>query len=176
MRWFLICVFIIGISGCKPKETVALSIGKVPVTSEEFEEAFIRSNFALDNKEGRKKFLEFFISAKLVLIEAERMGLDKDPRFLQNVQHYWEQALLKQAVDIKSKESVPAEFSDERSLRAYYEQHKENFSGKDFNEVRGQIKWILLRAEQSKAIDDWIALLRKKTDVKVDYKALRISQ
>jgi len=176
MRWILILSFIIGISGCKPKETAALSIGKVPISAEEFDQAFIRSNFALDPKEGRKKFLEFFISAKLILIEAERMGLDKDPHFLQNVQHYWEQALLKQVVNVKSKELIPLESADEKAIKAYYDRHKQSFSGKELNDVREQIKWILLQAAQNKAIEDWIAQLRAKIEVKIDYKALRVLQ
>ncbi len=180
MRKFLILMLVIfSFWGCgqRDKEKTAIKIGRIDVTAQEFEEAFNSSSAAQENPSARKEFLDTFISRKLILKEAEREGLDKDPEFLKDVQLFWEQSLLKLMLSRKMKELSMDIKVGEDEIRDYYSMHKdEEFSGKSLSEVHDKIKWLLFHQKQKQALQDWIDSLKKKTRIDVDYKALNITE
>ena len=98
---FLVIVLFMVIGGCAKKEQSPIQIVLIQISSEEFEKDFLSSRFAQGGDKGRKDFLDNFISRKTMLLEAEKMGLDKDPEFLQDIQMFWEQNLLKLILDKK---------------------------------------------------------------------------
>jgi hypothetical protein len=166
------------VSSCgwlKKEEKPAVSIGKVRISAGEFQRAFEASGFARDG--GKKGFLETFISRKLILLEAERLGLDKDPEFLRGVQDFWEQSLLKLALSKKIKELVSAVDISEEEVQSYYRKNKEQeFADKEFEQAHDRIKWQLLRDKQETAIEDWADSLRKDARIIIDYKLLGIEK
>ncbi|MFA6217715.1 MAG: hypothetical protein WDL87_08725 [Candidatus Omnitrophota bacterium] len=170
---FLVLIFI----GCVQKEKPAITIGNIEVSAKEFDDAFKSSGFAV-NGEGRKKeFLEFFISRKLILQDSESLGLDKDPQFLRSVQLFWEQSLLKLALSRKINELAVGARVDDNLIKNYYEQYKEKeFSNKELAEVYDQIKWVLFKLQEKKALQNWTETLRKKSPVAIDYALLGIKE
>ena len=169
----LFICFVISTYGCAKKEKPAIRIGSIEITAKEFEAALKRSSYASPpTTEGRKEFLDVFINRKIILREAERLGLAKDPEFLESVQFFWEQALLKLALNQKIKEiSSPIKITEEE-INEYYEAHKAEYAGKDVNENRGQISLQLFKEKQRKALDEWANSLKKNTKIKVNYKLL----
>ena len=166
------------VSGCvwfEEKEKTAVEIGKVKISPEEFQREFELSNFA---KEGKKRdFLEIFISRKLILLEAEKIGLDKDREFLRDVQDFWEQSLLKLVLAKKIKELSMNVNIGEEEIRSYYMKNKDKeFADKEFEQVYAQIKWILLKDKQKDAIGNWVDSLREDTKVVIDYKLLGLGE
>ncbi|OQX81415.1 MAG: hypothetical protein B6D56_02455 [Candidatus Omnitrophica bacterium 4484_70.1] len=180
MRKFLILMLVIfSLWGCgqKGKKKAAIKIGKIEVTAQEFEEAFNLSSFAQENSSAKKEFLDTFISRKLILKEAEREGLDKDPEFLRDVQLFWEQSLLKLMLSRKMKSLSTHIKVGEDEIRRYYSMHKDKeFSHKPLVEVRDKIKWFLFNQKQKQALQDWINSLKRKTRIDIDYKALNITE
>lgn len=165
-------------TGCAKKEAAVIRIGEVTVTAKEFEAAYEASRFTSYAPEaGRRAFLDSLISKKLILREAEKLGLDKNPAFLQDIQMFWEQGLLKLVLAEKSKElAVSVEITPEE-ISAYYQRHKEaDFPNKDLAQVQDEIKWLLLKGKQSKAMMDWVDNLRARTPVDIDYQALGIRE
>jgi hypothetical protein len=157
----------------KEKEEPAIVIGKIKVTKLEFENAFERFNFDKQaDIEARKAFLENYIDRKLILKEAENLGLDKNEEFLQNVQDFWQQSLIKLTLDKKTKELFLSIRVSDKEISDFYKDHKNDFAAKDLSSVYGEIKLILLKEKQKKAVSDWLDSLRKKTNIKVDYKLL----
>lgn len=163
---FLIIFLIVG---CRENNNIALQIGPVAVSAAEFEQSFKESRYVYMGDAGREMFLQQFIDKKLILMEAERVGLDKDPEFLKDIQHFWEQALLKRVVAANDKkisnqvEVTPVE------IKEYYKKYQESdFQGQPLNEVYGQVKWILIKIKQSQALAVWAQDLRKKEDIKID--------
>ena len=77
----LIILLLIGF-GCTKQSKTVIKIDNISISSEEFEAAFEASRFASMGDEGKKAFLDSYISSKLILKEAESLGLDKDPQFL----------------------------------------------------------------------------------------------
>ena len=50
------------------------------------------------------EFLKNMITQKLILLDAERRGLDRDPQFLKMIENFWQQSLLTFALQEKTKE------------------------------------------------------------------------
>ena len=167
--------FILACAGCAPKDKPAVKIGSIELSQKEFETAFKRSpNGASISAASRKQFLDVLIERKLILKEAEKLGLDKDPAFLASVQIFWEQSLLKLVLNEKIRElSEPIKIS-EQEVKEYYEKHKDEFAGKKEAEAIAQISLELFKDKQKKALDGWIDSLKKNTKIKVDYQALGI--
>lgn len=161
--------------GCARSDHAAIKIGPVEVSAQEFEEGFQNSRYAYMDEDGRAKFLEQYIDTKLILLEAERLGLDKDPAFLKDIQWFWEQALLKRVVSEKNKEFVDQAMVSNREIEAYYEQHKDDdFKGKSFEEIQDQIRWIVLKIKQSQAFSAWTKDLKQRTDIQINKAQLGI--
>jgi hypothetical protein len=163
--------------GCAKKEKAAIRIGEIQVTAEEFAEAFKASQFAGAGEAARGEFLDTFISRKLILKEAEELGLDKDARFLQSIQLFWEQSLLKLILANKVKELAVTIGVDDREIEDYFQSRKEqDYADKELSEVYEQIKLFLFRQKQARAIQDWVSSLEDKTKIEINYKLLGIEE
>lgn len=171
----VIFLFCLGFSifGCSAGEKPVITIGKIKITAAEFNRDFEKSLYAGSPQgEARKRFAEYLIDRKLILREAEREGLDRGQEFLNSVQAFWEQALLKLALDKKIKELSNQIGVSDQEVRVYYEVHKETFSKKDITEVYDQIKLQLFKAKQKEALDKWIGSLRARAKINIDNKFL----
>ncbi|MFA5119219.1 MAG: hypothetical protein WC695_10340 [Candidatus Omnitrophota bacterium] len=165
------------LTGCAQEEKPAITIGNILVSAKEFDDAFKASGFASGGQGRKKEFLEFFISRKLILKEAEGLGLDKDPQFLRSVQLFWEQSLLKLALSRKINELAVAARVDDTLIKNYYDQNKEKeFSGKELPEVYDQIKWFLFKLQEKKALQSWTESLHKKNAIAVDHALLGLEK
>jgi hypothetical protein len=167
------CIFLS--AGCAKKEKPAISIGPITLTAEEFETAYQKARGPNTGVPGRKEFLDILIARKLVLQEAEILGLDKDPQFLESLQLFWEQSLLKLVLARKLNElSLICKVSD-KEVSDYYQRHKDSdFQGKELAEVQGQIKTLLYRVKQQLELQRWTTSLRKNARINIDYDLLGI--
>lgn len=171
----LVLLFLL-VSGCvwfEENEKPAIKIGKIQISSEQFQREFDSSGFA---KKGKKKdFLDTLITRKLILLEAEKLGLDKDPEFLHDVQDFWQQSLLKLVLDKKIKKLAVDVSVGEEEIKSYYIKNKDKkFADKEFGQAYDQAKWMLLRDKQEDAIVNWIDSLKNDSKVVIDYKLLGI--
>ncbi|MFA7677428.1 MAG: hypothetical protein WCY34_04595 [Candidatus Omnitrophota bacterium] len=167
-------VIISFLSGCNffNREKPAIEIGDIKVSVESFNRAYKASSMS-SHLYSKEDFLDAFIPRKLILKQAEKMNLDKDPEFLQDIQLFWEQSLLKLIV-AKKLNSLSADIKvNNDEIEEYYEKQKDaEFEEKSLDEVRGQIKWVIFKAKQNQALKDWIDSLRDNTDIKIDYSRL----
>lgn len=163
-------------SGCTKKEATAIKIGAIEVTAKEFEQAFGMSRYVSSDPNAKKIFLDIFIVRKLMLREAENLGLDKDPSFLQSIQLFWEQSLLKFVLAHRANEiGMHAKVADVEIKEFYANNKEKHFANtKDVSEVYGHIRWILLNEKNRRLMQRWVEGLRKKTVISVDTKQLGI--
>lgn len=178
MRLFfilLMCLVLLSSAGCEKREKPAIRIGSIPVTAAEFDAAYQDGRFQSGRELSREEFLELYINRKLFLKEAEDLGLDKDPIFLQGLQLYWEQALMKSIIARKINESTLTIRVSDNEIADFYERHKDtDFAGKGLDEVRAQIKILLFQVKQKIDLQNWMSNLRENTKIKYDYDLLRI--
>lgn len=160
--------------GCSPQKPAAVVINDIHVSAEEFERAFQSSPYAKDHENGKRKFLDLYITSKLILQEAVREGLDRKQNFLTSIQVFWEQSLLKLMIGRKSRELLETIHVSDSSITEYYQKNKERFAGKDLPAVYNDIKILLLKNAQNDLIQTWTEKLRQKARVSIDYKLLSI--
>jgi len=80
-------------------------VGAYVITKDEFDEAYKNSAYGRQhNQFYRSAFLNNMITQKLILLDAQRRGLDRDPQFLKMVENVWQQSLLTFALQEKTKE------------------------------------------------------------------------
>ncbi|MFH1360603.1 MAG: hypothetical protein ABIJ41_06150 [Candidatus Omnitrophota bacterium] len=173
---FVFVLLLLAGFGCAKKEKPAITIDQIQITADEFEDAFHASRFVMLGEEGRKAFLESYISTKLILKEAEKMGLDKDPEFLKDIQFFWETALLKLVMTNESKALASSVQVTDQDIRSYYQAHKDSrFKEKELSAVYDQIKWLLLQDQQGQAMTTWTDSLKNKAHIKIDYGRLGLT-
>jgi peptidyl-prolyl cis-trans isomerase C len=129
----LLCVTI-PLSGCgsggrtdsgEGKEAVVARVNERAITAGEFQERleeqppFVRSRYA--TLEKKKEFLDNLIRFELLVQEARRQGLDKDPELQATLEKLMVQKLVR-----KQSEAGAGELSD-AELRKYYDAHLSEF-------------------------------------------------
>jgi len=146
-RLFLLAAALMLLSGCSPVSSkdkdsaiaIAVSVNNYYITYDEFEKEFKDSAFGkTDTPESRKDFLDSLIDRKLILQYAQKEGFDKEKNFLKTIEKFWEQSLLKIAVDKKTRE------------------------------IESRISaagWEAKRAEETKMLSDWMNELRKRARI-----------
>lgn len=164
-----------GFSQVSPRKQILAKINNYEITFEEFKQELGDSPYAGSKTyEAKEEFLDNIISRKLILQEAEQRGLDKDEKFLKVIEKFWEQALLKVALEQKAKESAGAVFvSDQEVEAAYQSMPAEAKAEKPYEAVYSQVKWELTRAKQTRLMDEWIAQLRNSARIKIDCDLLK---
>lgn len=183
MRKFYVLVSLVSlvlIYGCKGKtssDKPALKINRFCMSAREFEDEFKEAPASLLGQENQKeKFLENLINRKLILQEAERLGLNRDRDFLKAIERFYEQNLLKLVIDKKSNEFASKTHVYDNEIEAYYNEMKnKGLIEKPLADAYKEIKWQLLRQKQTQAFDTWVGGLRGKSRVDIDKKALGIN-
>lgn len=174
---FLLALLFIFTAGCrsrqKDKEAV-VKINNYEITKQEFEQEFRSSSFArMPNVDSREDFLNSLIDQKLILQDAQAKGLDKKSVFLKSVERFWENSMLKIALDKKSKEIAGTVFVDDKiAAEAYDKMLKEGKTDKSYEEMQSQIKWDICRLKSSQMLDQWVEGLREDAKIEIDYKLL----
>lgn len=140
-----------------PESQVDIEIGDViaeidgmPVGSNEFALQAMRARKRPDQmtEADRREILDDLLDQKALYLEARRMGLDRDPK----VQAQMVQILLRRTVYNQVRSN---DFSDEE-LRAYYEEHLEDFVVPE----KARVRRIFIKAQPVRTSDEAEALAR----------------
>ncbi len=114
----LIAVFALSVGGCAekgPKKEVIATIGNYSLYKEDFlSESSLYPPEYLNNV-TKEQILNNIIEKKVLLLEAQRQGLDRNPEFMKMVERFWEQSLLRSLLNKKSEEilsSIPQSDKD----------------------------------------------------------------
>lgn len=173
--FLLILIFFIGCSNASKNKEILAKVNNYEITEDEFEEEFRESTFSrTDTPESRKEFLNSLIDRKLILQDAQKKGLGKEESFLKMIEKFWEQSLLKLALDRRSKEIAnSAAVTDKLIEDTYNKMVKEGKVTKPYNQAYSQIKWELTKVKESQMMNDWVEELRKKAQIKVNDELLK---
>lgn len=179
--WNILTLFIVGFSftefACAPQkspEPIAIKINDHAVTVTEFQEVYSEQGPEKQDADSREKFVENLITRKLLLLEAQKEGLDQKKDFLKSIKNFWEQTLLKKVVDQKVSElAAGIQASDSEIEQAYGQWVLKNpGSLKDKNEVRDLVRWQIIQEKQAQALQEWTDELRKRAQIQVNRKAV----
>lgn len=111
-------VFLIATCGCAekgPKKEVIAAIGDYSLYKEDFLSELSLYPPEYRNNVTKEQLLNDIIEKKVLLLEAQRQGLDRDPEFMRMIERFWEQSLLRSLLNRKSEEflsSIPKSEKD----------------------------------------------------------------
>jgi hypothetical protein len=159
------------------KEKIALEINNHVVTVQEFEKGFKDLYLNEDSKSTREAYLDMLITRKLILLEAQKSGLDKKKEFLETIEKFWEQSLLKVMIDYKTHElsrlTVISEDEVEKEFSAWMKINPmETQSPED---IKIAIRRKLKRIKEKEAIDFWVTSLKNDASITIDNEAIGLN-
>ncbi len=165
----MVAVLILKLKSPK-QEDYLVKINNYTISLQEFTAEFLASPYARNNTpESKREFLDTLIWRKLILQEAQAKGLDKDKEFLKSIERFWEQSLLKRAMDNKTQEITGSVFIPDSAIEAAYNKLKdEGKADKPYDQMYKQIKWSLTQYEESQAIRSWLRQIRQKARITIN--------
>ncbi|MCP4652507.1 MAG: hypothetical protein GY858_03875 [Candidatus Omnitrophica bacterium] len=177
----VVCIALMSllVFGCSAPSNgkTAIKIDSVKISVSEFDQAFSLSNLADGDKSAKREFLDILVSRKLILKEAENLGLDKDTEFLQDIQLFWEQSLLKRILSRKVEQIEKDAKVENEEISAYYIANSaDQFPQKSLEDVHDQIQLLLSKQKQKQLMQEWINSLKEKAKIKIDYDLLQIEE
>jgi hypothetical protein len=100
-------------SGCgtdtpSEKKDIAIQVNASQISLEEFNElitfeAYVDPQLDL-TMASRDRFIEYLIRKELLIQEAARLKLDRNKKFINAIEQYWESTLIRNLLDQKSTE------------------------------------------------------------------------
>lgn len=143
----LIAASVLSLFGCaeeRSKKVVIATIGDYFLYEEDFLSELSLYPPEYRNKIPKDQLLNDIIEKKVLLLEAQRQGLDRNPEFMKMVERFWEQSLLRSLLNKKSEEILSSMPQTE----------------KDRNQ------------KASGMIKSWIVDLERKTNIDINREAL----
>lgn len=125
------------------------------------------------NAESVEEHLNMLIDKQLMIQEATKMGLAEDERFLETIKRFWEQTLIRELIDVKSKEWSSRFFVTDDEILGYYQEMKPGLTpGPLLKDVRDEIRSSILEQKKQKAMEEWLREVRKGAKINIDVKKL----
>ncbi len=173
-KMIIALIFLILVAGCgrvssKEDKDMLARINNYEITLEEFQQEFKDSAYGVnDSLQAKKDFLNNLINRKLILQDAQRKGLDKDKDFLKMIERFWEQSLLKMALEKKTAEiSGSALVSDKDIEEAYQGMLRQGQTDKSYDQAYNQIKWNLAKSKEAKLMNEWLERLHSQASIQI---------
>ncbi len=171
---FFLLLIIFGCAQKSPGKKVLARINNYEISKDEFYNEFKESIFgAQEDAQASREFLNHLINQKLILQDAQEKGFDKKKEFLSAIENFWEQTLLKMALEKKIQEFTGSFTINQQEIRSLY---NSRVQAGIINSTYEQA-WPLLQKEISKnkemqALSAWIDKLRKKAKIQVNEQLL----
>ncbi len=176
-------MILLGFSGCRPgiakvTEKPVVSINQLQLTREDLkQEMKIQPLHAVQATPGQEpEWLSRMIEREILVQEAQRLGLDRNPEFMQSIERFWKEALIKQLLNRKEKEISALTHVYEPDVEAKYQEIVKDKAPDETVEplpiLREQITRTVQQDKESQALESWISDLRKQAQIAVDQEAL----
>ncbi|OGR24474.1 MAG: hypothetical protein A2277_08000 [Desulfobacterales bacterium RIFOXYA12_FULL_46_15] len=169
----LLLVFGTGCSPDTPPETkdIVLKINDSTITLPEFNE-MLRFSANADpeleiTKESRNDFIQYLIRRQMMIQEAARLKLDREKEFVMTIQTYWESTLIRNLMDLKTRELKQHVLVTDDEISGYFEENKERFNTLT-EDVKEQIRTVLASKKVEDKLEQWALDLQKKADIHID--------
>ncbi len=163
----------------KPVKAVSPVLAKInayEISADEFEQGFATSAFSprADKLQARREYLDTLVNQKLILLDAQKKNIDKDPDFLRSVERFWAQSLLTITLGQKTLELHKGARVREEDIRRIYENMiKDGVTDKPFEVVYPQIKWQAEKQLEAQLLDQWMKSLREEAVVSINENVLK---
>lgn len=124
LGFFLFSVILLSCARKEPQEKIA-EVNGSPVFLKSFQKEVALAGKRDPNLKITQKSLEdvldTMIDNKLLVQEAVKRGLSEDERFLETIKTFWEQTLIRQLIDVKTREWSTKLFVTDEEIKRHYE-------------------------------------------------------
>ena len=141
----LLLTLLTGCTSSTPDKETLLKIDNYSMSVDDFVNEVQETSDYYFTEKTKEQLLEGIIQKKLLLLEAQREGLDKDEPFMRMVEHFWEQSLLRAITEKKIGEFMRSVSSTDEDIK---------------------------REEVHKKFDEWMDSVRKKARIYINKEAL----
>lgn len=150
-------------------------INNYEIGKDEFEKEFKDSIFGKQDTEvARREFLNHLINQKLILQDAQERGLDKTRGFLGSIENFWEQTLLRTALEQKMEGLSGSFVIPEQEVRSLYNRRLETgVINASYEKASPLLRREISRSKETQALGLWIDSLRKKAKVEINESLLK---
>lgn len=164
-----------------PGEKPAVAVNKLQLTKSDLQEelknrpAVPPRGTAQDPGDKEPVWLSQLIDRELLVQEAQRLGLNREPDFMRTVEHFWKQALIKQLISLKGREINASLHIYEPQIEAYYKKlaQEKGSEIEPLSVLRKDIVRTLEEETADKAMEDWLLNLRKNARISIDRETIR---
>ena len=185
-KFLIFLVMLIWFTGCSTKpsgdavsQQVVARVNNYTITVDDFnhEVGFlrpvIRSISSIPPVELKLSILDEMINRELLLEEAQRLNIDKDPEFMRQIESFWRLSLIKQLLKHKMAQIEASTVVSDEEIKAEYDREKSQMKPpKPLQQVAPQIKEIIFRTKVQKALQAWEDSLKTTAVIKRYYGAL----
>lgn len=166
------------VMACAQKGThdkVLARINNYEIGRDEFEREFQDSIFGgQDTEVARREFLNHLINQKLILQDAQERGLDKTRGFLGSIENFWEQTLLRTALEQKMETLAGTFIIPEQEVRSLYNKRLEaGVINTGYEKAAPLLRRELSRSKETQALSLWIDGLREKAKIQINERLLK---
>lgn len=164
------------LAACSPessdKSKPIAKIGDYTITEDEFRRRIVATRKLFDEDaltyEDKKRYLDREIDKELLIEEARKLRLAREPEFLEATQRFWEQTLITRLFEVKVAKLVKHVFVTDQEVRQRYAIWcKEDPNCPELKEAREKLQAEVLQEKKQKALDEWLSDLRKKASVTI---------
>ncbi len=175
---FLLSLHLFSCSQEKAEEGKILArVNDYNLTLEEFQhqlaaELEMDKDFKL-TQQAKREFLEGLIRKELLIQEAKKLHLDRKEKFVRAIERYWESTLIRNLMELKSKEITQRTLISQEEIGGYYKEMQK--SGEELpplRELEEKITKELKEKKNTRMVKEWINDLREKANIEIKQELL----
>jgi len=155
------------------KSAPVAKVNDYVIASDDFRQVLARSAYFNDivglSLADKKRILDEEIRKELLIQEAIKLGLDKEPEFRQTIERYWEQTLIaslvkRQSASIQSRIIVTEDEIENR----YRQMAQPGTELPPLADLRQKLEKEIRDEKQTKALEEWTEDLWKKAKINLN--------
>ena len=168
------------LSGCSPraeKSGVIAIVNGEPVFLKDLKRELsiaLRQNPSLKiSDEIMDDMVDTLIKRRIIIQEATSRNMAQEQKFVDTIEAFWEQTLIRDFVEYKTGELDRYVFVTEKEVADYYDTLKgESARVPPLEEVQGKIKEVLKQRKNSEALENWLDHKKEKSEISTNKKLI----
>lgn len=161
-------------------EKPALVVNKLELTQEElkkeYETSLLLGHPQQEAAAGEPEWVSRIIERELLVQEAQKLGLHRNPEFMHAVERFWKEVLIKTLLDKKADEIADGVHIHEPEIEGYYQKLAAENPEKQVEPLialREEIERDIRQQKESEALEAWIQELRNQSKIVIEREAFK---
>lgn len=175
----LACLAVLACSGDSSERGKPIAeINGYVLTENEFKERIVATRQIYGGQalswDDKKRYLDREIDKELLIQAAVKLGLDRQSKFREAMQRFWEQTLITELFKEKARQLQKQIVVTEQEVQARYRQMcQEDPQCPPLQKIRERLEKELSEAKQQKALDEWLKKMREQASITIYEENLR---